>query len=221
MGEDMQGGIAYQQDARGSMAYPAPGTLNRLLFKMPLLWWRAGLGNVLGPGMLVLTTWGRKSHLPRHTMLSYTPLNGHIYLGAGWGTRCDWLQNLVANPHVTLQVCSRPVTGMDGEAVIPAIARRVVDEDEFSQITMRLFETGGDSHFKPWLSSLGIAYDAEEMIAQRERIFQIALDLQPVKPVNQLVEAGYPSPMEADLKWVWLVMAVSFGMGWLIGRFRK
>lgn len=217
----MQERTSYHQDATGMMTYPAPGTLNRFLFKTPLLWWRAGLGGLLGRYMLVLTTWGRKSRRPRHTMLSYTPLNGRIYISAGWGARCDWCQNLIADPHVTLQVWSSQVTGVPGETVIPAIAQRVTDEEEFRQLSQRLFETGGDSHFRPWLSSLGIAYDPEEMVAQRECIFQIALDFQPVRPIFQLVESGYPYPMETDLKWVWLVIVGSFGFGWMIGRHRR
>src|SRR5512143_1374833 len=121
----------FSQDASGSMTYPARGTLNRLLFKTPLLWWRSGLGWLLGRYMLVLSTWGRKSHTPRHTMLSYTPINDTIYIGAGWGERCDWYRNLQADPHVTLQVWSQQVTGQKGEVAIPAIARRVTEENEF------------------------------------------------------------------------------------------
>ena len=139
------------------MAYPYRGTLNRLLFKTPLIWWRMGMGRLLGPSMLVLNTWGRKSHLPRHTMLSYTPMKDCIYVGAGWGARCDWYQNLLADPHDTLQVWAEQVTSFKGEAVIPALARRVTDEDEFRRVSRRLFETGGDSHFRPWLNSLGVA----------------------------------------------------------------
>ncbi len=216
----MERSAAFKQDAHGTMTYPAKGTVNRILFKTPLLWWRSGLGSLLGRSMLVLTTWGRKSHQPRHTMLSYTPLSGHIYLGAGWGAHCDWYQNLVINPHVTLQIWNPCVTAQTGEAIIPAMARRVTDEDEFRNISRRLFETGGDTHFKPWLKSLGVAYDCEDMVANRERIYQLALDLQPIIPVDQLVESGYPYPMESDLKWVWPVMAGSFGLGWLLGRRR-
>ena len=67
----------YQQKASGSMTYPKKGTLNRLNFKSPLIWWRMGLGPLMshqalaGNKMLVLTSWGRKSQLPRHTMLTY------------------------------------------------------------------------------------------------------------------------------------------------------
>ena len=180
-----------------------------------------GMGGLLGPSMLVLTTWGRKSHLPRHTMLSYTPMKDCIYVGAGWGVRCDWYQNMLADSHVTLQVWSTPVTGLKGELVIPALARRVTDEDEFRHVSHRLFETGGDSHFKPWLNSLGIAYNHEDLVARREHVHQVALDLQPIEQRSMVMDDGYPSPMETDLKWVWAVMAGSFGLGWLLGRRSK
>ncbi len=166
----MDATASYEQKARGAMAYPARGTLNRLLFKTPLIWWRMGLGPILGHSMLVLTTWGRKSRVPRHSMLSFTPLPEHIYVGAGWGTHCDWYQNLVADPHVTVQVWDRQVTAKAGEVIFPALGRRVTDEAEFRQVSHRLFETGGDSHFKPWLDSLGIAYSHEDLVAKRERV---------------------------------------------------
>ncbi len=214
MGESATSG----QSATPLMAYPTRGTFNRLLFKSPLICWRMGLGRILGPSLLVLSTWGRKSHQSRHTMLSYTPKDGRIYLGAGWGSHCDWYQNLELDPHVTLQVCSGAVTGVKGEAILPAIARRVTDEQEFRSISKRLFEAGGDLYFKPWLKSLGIDYDPEDLVAKRDRIHQIALDLQPVAVGNKTLEAAYPPPMEIDLMWVWAIIAGSFGLGWLIGR---
>jgi deazaflavin-dependent oxidoreductase (nitroreductase family) len=205
----------YQQNATGSMAYPAPGTLNRLMFKTPLIWWRMGLGRILGGSMLVLTTWGRKSHKSRHTMLSYTLVKGCVYVQAGWGSNCDWYQNLLHDPHVTVQAWSMRVTGMKGEMVMPAIARRVTEEGEFRQVSHRLFETGGDSHFKPWLSSLGIAYDHEDLVAKRERVHQVALDPQPADLRGTSLDPAFPLPMQADLKWLWGVMAVALVIGWL------
>ncbi len=209
------------QVATGVMAYPKRGSVNWLLFKTPLIWWRMGLSSVLGPSMLVLTTWGRKSHQPRHTMLSYTLLEGRIYLGSGWGARSSWYQNLLADPHVTVQLRSEQVTGSKHEEVMPALARRVTDEAEFRRIAQRLFETGGDSHFKPWLRSYGIAYDLEDMVAKRERVHQVALDLQPAEPGSRYPDRSYPVAMEIDLVWVWAAMAGSFLAGWLLGRWRR
>lgn len=209
------------QAATGAMTYPAPGTLNRLLFKMPLVGWRMGAGSVLGRSLLVLTTWGRKTRLPRHTMLSFTSINGRIYVNAGWGECCDWYRNLQADPHVTLQLWSQPATHTKGEVVLPALARRVEDEDEFRLVTRRLFETGGDSHFKPYLASLGVAHDHEDMVAKRDRFHQVALDLQSIQPGGTLKQQDFPPAMPADLKWVWAVIAVSFFFGWLVGRRKR
>ncbi len=74
---------------------------------------------------------------------------------------------------------------------------------------------------RPWLKSLGIAYDHDDLVAKRERVHQVALDLQPVGPQGKIDGRVYPPPMETDLRWVWAVMAGAFGMGWLVGRRRR
>jgi deazaflavin-dependent oxidoreductase (nitroreductase family) len=184
----------------GAMTYPAPWTLNRLFFKTPLIWWRMGLGPALGSWMLVLTTWGRRSRLPRHTMLSYTPCNGRVYLISGWGSRADWHQNITADPHVTVQ---------RGRGAHSALARRVTGMEEYAAVMGLLLQTGGDTHFRPWLKSLDIAYDLDDLIAKRDRVYMVALD-----PTG---ESG-PPPMPADLTWVWGVIAGSFAVRWWLGR---
>jgi deazaflavin-dependent oxidoreductase (nitroreductase family) len=134
----------YRQEVAGSMTYPQRGTLNRVIFKVPLIWWRMGLGPLLshealaGNKMLVLTTWGRKSQSPRHTMLSFVVAGERIYVCSGWGAKSDWYKNILANPEVTLQV---------GRRVYSARARRVREIDEFQQIAQEMFATGGDTHF--------------------------------------------------------------------------
>lgn len=183
------------------MTYPANRTLNRLMFKLPVIWWRMGLGPIQGHWQLVLTTWGRKSNLPRHTLLTYTAYQGKAYVISGWNERSDWYQNIAANSHVTVQSSS----GTYG-----ASARRVSDSDEYRAVMELTFRSGGDSHFRPWLQSLDIAHDLGDVIAKRERVFLIALDPVP--------DAGPPA-MPVDLKWVWGVMGISFVLGWLLGRF--
>src|SRR3989304_8332152 len=116
---------SFQQDAPGPMTYPARWTLNRLLFKSPVLWWRMGLGPLLRRRMLLLTTWGRKSRLPRHTMLSYTLHGGKAFLISGWGQHTDWYRNTSADPHVTVQLGKNPYH---------AIARRVNDVEEYATV---------------------------------------------------------------------------------------
>jgi deazaflavin-dependent oxidoreductase (nitroreductase family) len=189
----------FQQQASGLLAYPAKGTINRLFFKLPLVLWRMGLGPVLGQSMLVLTTWGRKSQLPRHTALSYTIHNGKAYLAPGWPERSDWYKNLQANPLVTVQL---------GEGFYHATARKVTDETEFAAVATELLKIG-DAYLKPWLASLGIEPTLEDLAAKRSRVTMLALDWSN--------ETG-PEPLQADLKWLWGVIGISYMVGWLMGR---
>lgn len=62
-----------------------------------------GFGPWLGRLILVLTTTGRVSGLPRRTPLQYEEVDGKIVVASGWGTRSDWYRNLQAHPAV--EVC--------------------------------------------------------------------------------------------------------------------
>jgi deazaflavin-dependent oxidoreductase (nitroreductase family) len=84
----------------------------RFLFRVPVWFYRHGMWFFVGGNMLLLTTTGRKSGLPRYTCLSYgqdkqSPyrmLRSDTYqVMPGWGDKCDWLLNIRANAHVTVQ----------------------------------------------------------------------------------------------------------------------
>ena len=193
----------YNQKASGSMTYPKKGTLNRLLFKSPLIWWRMGLGKILshkalsGSKMLVLSSWGRKSQKPRHTMLSYVLVGENEYVCSGWGARTDWYKNILADPHVTVQV---------GHRIYGAKARRVQDNSEFTRIAQEIFETGGDTHFTSWLESFGIENDLRDVLDKKDRLCLIAFDKS---------EETSPPPMPIDLKWLWGLMMFILICIWL------
>lgn len=184
------------------MTYPRRGTLNRLLFKTPLVLWRLGLGPLLsspalgGSKMLALTTWGRVSGLPRHTMLSYTLFEGRPYVVSGWGLKSDWVRNLVEDPAVTVQV---------GRETTRARAYRVVDQAECRGVGGSLFDSGGDSHFEDWLTSLGIASDLDDLVAKRERVYIIGFDP---------AEVETPPALKVDLAWVWVILPLVILLGW-------
>lgn len=71
-----------------------------------LLNWRLGLGRAInmwppvGGRIMVLTTVGRKSGLPRRTPLNYAIVGGELYCTAGFGGISDWYRNILANPAV-------------------------------------------------------------------------------------------------------------------------
>jgi deazaflavin-dependent oxidoreductase (nitroreductase family) len=138
-----------------------------------------------GSKMLALTTWGRKSSLPRHTILSYLLVDGKEVVASGWGARSDWVKNILVNPDVTLQI---------GRKVYSAKARHIQDLNEYSQVAREMCASGGDTHFEAWLESFGIQNDPVDMVAKRERLCLVAFDR---------CDAKGPQPLSADLIWVW------------------
>ncbi len=165
LGEDPQ--TDFRQMASGAMAYPAPWTLNRLLFKLPLALIRIGLGFLFWRSMLVLTTTGRKSGAPHQVMLSFFVLDETYYVISGWGESTDWYQNIEADPTVRVRV---------GPQIWRAQARRVEELREFEQAMQVLLAGSGDSHVRSWLASLEIKPQFPDMLAKRNRIHLIALD---------------------------------------------
>lgn len=87
---------------------PYPAGLSRLILRAPLLMHRLGLGGFLSRfRLVVLTTRGRKSGLPRHTPVEYRMHGTKIYLISAWGERPHWVKNLIAHPYATIQAGPR------------------------------------------------------------------------------------------------------------------
>jgi deazaflavin-dependent oxidoreductase (nitroreductase family) len=176
------------------MTYPRRGTLYRILYKIPLVLWRLGFGSYLshpargGSKMLVLTARGRKSGLPRHTMLSYILYDGKEYVVSGWGERSDWVKNIQADPMVTIQA---------GGKIYSAHASRLLDPEEFKGAARSLFDSGGDSHFEDWLDGLGIDQNLEDLLEKQDRVYLMGFER---------VEEDGPDPLPADLLWIWAVL---------------
>lgn len=74
--------------------------------------------------VLLLTTTGRKSGLPRTTPLQYEESDGTYIVGSARGVDADWYRNLVADPQVEIQV-----GGVRGPAIAEPIAdpRQIAD----------------------------------------------------------------------------------------------
>ena len=68
--------------------------------------------------VLLLTTTGRKTGLPRTTPLQYEEIDGLVYIASARGQQADWFLNLQANPHVQVRV---------GERQFDALAEPITD----------------------------------------------------------------------------------------------
>lgn len=90
--------------------FPPPP--NRVIPKL----YDLGLGPLIGRFILLLTTIGRKSGLPRTTPLQYEKIDEAYYVGSARGAQADWFRNLVANPRVEVRVKSQRFCGQ-AEAV--------------------------------------------------------------------------------------------------------
>jgi deazaflavin-dependent oxidoreductase (nitroreductase family) len=149
--------------------------------------------------MLAITTLGRESGKPRHTMLTCASTDGIDYVCSGWGEHSDWVKNILKNPLVMIQTYRKTYA---------AKAYRVTDLEEFSRVADEMFHTGGDSHFEPWLEAYGIEFNRDDMIAKRDRLFVFGFE-----PV---IEKG-PKPLPTDLRWFWpLIIALTLIIIWAI-----
>jgi deazaflavin-dependent oxidoreductase (nitroreductase family) len=78
----------------------------------PQIAYALGLGRLIGRLVLLLTTTGRKSGLPRVTPLQYEEIDGVFYIGSARGQKADWYKNLLVNPRVQLRVKNRRFAGL-------------------------------------------------------------------------------------------------------------
>jgi deazaflavin-dependent oxidoreductase (nitroreductase family) len=101
------------------------------LTKLPGVLYSLGLGSLVGRLVLILTTTGRKSGLPRSTPLQYEEQDGLIYVASARGQRADWFRNVVADPRVEVQVGARRFHGLAEPITDPA---RIAD---FMELRLR------------------------------------------------------------------------------------
>lgn len=57
--------------------------------------------------VLLLTTTGRKSGLPRVTPLQYEEVDGAYYIASARGPEADWFKNILANSRVQVRIRDR------------------------------------------------------------------------------------------------------------------
>ena len=76
--------------------------VSRLALRAPIGVYRMGLGGLLGKRFLLLEHTGRRSGLPRRTVLEVVEIGGDEapVVVSGYGEGSDWCRNIAANPEV-------------------------------------------------------------------------------------------------------------------------
>jgi len=84
----------------------------KILKYPPQIFYALGLGPIYGRLVLLLTTTGRVSGLPRVTPLQYEKIEEDIVVASARGSQADWFRNIQANPNVCVRVKSRQFEGI-------------------------------------------------------------------------------------------------------------
>ena len=105
------------------------GLVFKWIFKLPILQYKLGLGWMIGRYILLLTHTGRVTRKSRHTPLEYEydRENDRYRIAAGWGGNTDWYRNLLADPHVIVQVGRRKFAAIAEPAPDEEVARYVMN----------------------------------------------------------------------------------------------
>ena len=93
----------------------SPTGLNRLMFRLPIWFYKLHIGWLLGGRFLLLNHIGRKSGKPRQVVLEVSGHNKETdtyYVASGFGRQAQWFQNLQQTTAVYIQVGRKkmPVT---------------------------------------------------------------------------------------------------------------
>ncbi len=87
-----------------------PSGALRTGLRLPILLYKLHLGWLLGDRFMLLIHKGRKSGLPRRTVIEVVrhDRQANIYYAvSGWGKKADWYQNARAHPNVIIAVGGR------------------------------------------------------------------------------------------------------------------
>ncbi|HLU09287.1 MAG TPA: nitroreductase family deazaflavin-dependent oxidoreductase [Oceanobacillus sp.] len=167
---------------------PYPQGLGRWLMRLPLLLYRVGLGDLANAAhIMVLTTQGRKSGLPRHTPIEYRQHGSKIYLISAWGTRPQWYQNILSNAAVTVQ---------QGRKQFSASAHIVTNSGEALRV-LHLFRRRAPAIYDALLARISEREDIDPRTLPEITDRITIVRLMPEPGTSKL------APLPANLVWIW------------------
>lgn len=88
----------------------APTVILKLLFKLPILAYRSGMGFFMGKRFIYVEHVGRISGKIRRSVLEvirYDDVEDTYFVASGYGRRSDWYKNIQKNSNVKIKVAFR------------------------------------------------------------------------------------------------------------------
>jgi deazaflavin-dependent oxidoreductase (nitroreductase family) len=129
-----------------------------------------GLGRLMGARFLLLTHTGRVTGKQRNAVLEIIRREPDLdvsYVVSAWGERSDWLQNVLANPEVEVQIGGRRFS-----------ARAVILTDEHAQRELQRYARAHPIAARALMRLIGLPYDgtpeALRALAQELRVVRIS-----------------------------------------------
>lgn len=185
---------SFQQIDRGVISYPE-SAWRQAMFKAPIPMWRLGLGPLIGGFFMLITHTGRRTGLPRRTVVEYHMLHDKKYAPCAFCPRSDWYKNIAIDPYVTIQTSH-------GTESVEAV--RISDDQELLDV-YHLFLRRDPPLTRLYLQSLRIQDDPADVLAKKDRIYWFRFD-----PTDKPT----PPHLEADLAWVIPVVSISLLFFW-------
>lgn len=192
------------------IAYPTG--IVRLAALSPVALYRVGLGWLVAMlPILILTTRGRNTRMPRFTPLEYRRHGSMIYVISAWGERANWYQNLIAFPYGTIKIGRRTYS----------VQASAVEEQSEAVRALYLFRNS-----VPFLSYEHIyePFNTPDEVANLARLNEIA-DQFVIVRLDILDEPLALPAVPSDRVWIWgalLLGAVLVSLfGEVIGRARS
>ncbi|MFN8678817.1 MAG: nitroreductase family deazaflavin-dependent oxidoreductase [Thermomicrobiales bacterium] len=161
-----------------------PNAFRKWFFKSPVSVYRGPIGDVMKKRcVMLLTTIGRKSGLPRTSGVSFMPVGDTYIVFSGWGIQSDWYKNLLANPDVTIQVGNKHIKATAKPVEDPARRR-----DLMRQMRDRSGQCGPPEPVRSVLKATGLFDYEGELDMAVEQAGQ--LPVVEITPISGATRAG-------------------------------
>ena len=148
--------------------------------------WKYGPGFKAYGFVLLLTTIGRKSGLPRVTPLQYEEVDGCYYIGSARGAQADWVRNVQAKPLVEVRIQDKCFEGI---AVVITDPAEVAD---FFELRLRRH---------PWMIGLLMRLEGLPVRYSRDDLERLAAEkaMVVVHPLDTHPGLGYANTVSSDV----------------------
>lgn len=147
--------------------------LLRLGFRIPVYFYRLGIGWLFGERLVMIEHLGRKTgslHQAVVEVIECDPQTGGITVVAGYGEQTQWYQNLKAHPETTIQIGRHKMTVV-AEFVAPEDGEDIMSRyvNRHRKLTAELFVMVGYSWDGTEQGARQVAYDSLRFVHFRPK----------------------------------------------------